>query len=109
LSTVLAFPVAPDVGIVAKAMAHGPEAIDTPDMHGVAPYATQGGLPDVSWRRIPGPETLAPSTNWFRGDRGSLACAVETEDSVRLLIFDRDGGAVAHRLMEAAWAQAPSR
>ena len=79
--------------------------IDTPDLCGVAPYAVEAGLRDRSWRRTTGPETLAPSTDWFRGDLGGIACAVATDDIVKLHIFARDGTPLAIRRMKAAWAE----
>jgi hypothetical protein len=94
----LAFPC---VSILARAIATGPAEIDTPDLHGIEPYAVEAGLQDRSWRRVSGPETLAPSTSWFRGDLGALACAIETEDSVTLHVIARDGTPLARRVMTA--------
>lgn len=96
----LAFPC---IGLLARSCAEGPEPIDTPDLHGIVPYAAEAGLPDRAFRRVPGPETLASVTSWFRGDRGAIACAVEQESEVTLHLFSRSGDVLSKRRMTAAW------
>lgn len=98
----LAFPC---VSILARAIATGTVEIDTPDLHGIDPYAVEAGLRDRSWRRVPGPETLAPSTSWFRGDLGGLACAIEHHDHVTLHIIARDGTPLVRRVRR--WSERP--
>lgn len=103
----LAFPC---IGILARSVAHGPTPIETPDLHGILPYARDAGLPDSEFRRTTGPETLANATHWFRGDLGAIACALEEPDRVTLHIMSRDGSPLAIRTMHAAWhPDAPPR
>lgn len=94
----------PGIHLLARSHVSDAPRIDTPDLCGVAPYAAEAGLRDRSWRRTTGPETLASSTDWFRGDLGGIACAVTTEDVVQLHVFARDGTPVVIRRMWAAWA-----
>jgi len=93
----------PCIGLLARSVAHGPAPIETPDLHGIVPYAQEAGLADTRFRRVPGPETLAAGTHWFRGDLGAIACAVEEEDRVTLHVMSRDGSTLAIRTMHAAW------
>lgn len=93
----------PSIHLLSRSCASGVERIETPDLHGVAPYATEAGLHDTKWRRTKGPETLASSTDWFRGDLGGIACAVSNEDSVDLHVMSRAGDPLVIRRMTAAW------
>lgn len=96
----LAFPC---IGILARSVAHGPAPVETPDLHGILPYAREAGLPDVRFRRTTGPETLASATHWLRGDMGAIACVIEEPDRVTLHIMSRDGSPMVVRTMHAAW------
>ena len=95
----------PSLALLVRASIADHEPVDTPDLAGIAPYAEDAGLGDRAWRRVPGPATAAGTANWFRGELGGLALAVEEEDRISLHLFARDGTPLALRRMTAAWAR----